>query len=385
MLQALKCPACAASLEAPKDGKPILRCPYCNTSIIQEGSSWVAAGTSMPASTRPASKLPLVVGLAIVGFVAGIVFLVRASIHSARESVPHVVVNVPTPAKPTTFPAATRPSRPIPPPPPPAFAKEVRSFGVEGVGPGRFQDAACIALDGLGHLYVGESHGGRIQVLDLDGKYLTGWNTGSVKRLLALAADRKGVVYANCAPSILRFDGLTGKPLGPLDDMNTDIEEFYRDIFCTVDGVLFSIGGYSHLIQFDADGKIKSTIRANDKVGEPVQLERILVQPTGEIYCVDHERGLFQFAADGRYINRVRLTRSGGRVVSPSALATDSKGRLYVSDANGGGIAVFDANGGYLDSFGKDSAAAIAISDDNRIFAAFPGRHVVREFAVEKK
>ena len=36
MLEALKCPACAASLEAPKDGSPLLRCPYCNTMISQE-------------------------------------------------------------------------------------------------------------------------------------------------------------------------------------------------------------------------------------------------------------------------------------------------------------------------------------------------------------
>lgn len=385
MLEALKCPACAASLDAPKDGKPILRCPYCNTSIIQEGASWAVAGTGTPGSPRATSRLPLVFGLAIVGFVAGIVFIVRASLHSARESVPRIVVNVPTPAKPTTFFAATQPSRPVKPPPPPAFAREVRSFGVEGVGPGRFQDASCIALDGLGHLYVGESSGGRIQVFDLDGKYLAGWNTGSTKHLLALAADRKGVVYADCAPAILRFDGLTGKALGPLDDMNTDVEEFYRDVVCTVDGTLFAIGGNSHIIQFDADGKIKTTIRANDKVGEPVQFERVLVQPTGEIYCLDHERGIFQFAADGRYINRFGATGSRGRLVSPRALATDSKGRLYVSDDYVSGLHVFDSVGGYVDSFGKDSAAAIAISDDNRIFAAFPGRHVVREFGVEKK
>jgi len=71
--------------------------------------------------------------------------------------------------------------------------------------------------------------------------------------------------------------------------------------------------------------------------------------------------------------------------VSPRALATDSKGRLYVADANGPGIHVFDKSGGYLDSFAKDAAATIAINDDSRIFAAFPGRHVVRELVVEKK
>ena len=166
--------------------------------------------------------------------------------------------------------------------------------------------------------------------------------------------------------------------------MNTDVEEFYRDVFCTVDGVVYAIGGNSHIIQLDADGKIKNTIRANDKAGEALELERVLVQPTGEIYALDHERGILKFAADERYINRFGSGQGKGHLSSPSSLASDAKGRIYVSD-EGPSIRVFDGDGGFIDAFGgRESGFGLAISDNNEIYAAFATRHVIRKYALQK-
>jgi hypothetical protein len=386
MLEILKCPACSASLEAPKDGSRLLRCPYCNM-LISQGDSPADAlaqrlrnGVPFP-TAGPALKAGGIV--TVMGIVATIIaiplvisLLSRPPVKQAPRAAPVVVM--------PAIPKIIVPSVPAKPTPPPAFARMAQEFGVEGVGPGRFQEAQSVALDGLGHIFIGEISGGRIQVFDLQGKYLNGWNTGSVKHLLALAADRKGIVYADVAPQILRFEAMTGKSLGPVDDMNTDVEEFYRDVFCTVDGDLYAIGGNSHIIQFDAQGKIKNTIRANDKAGEALQLERVLVQPTGEIYALDHDRGILKFASDGHYINRFGSGQGKGHLDSPCSLATDSKRRIYVSDSDPS-IRVFDGDGGFIDAFGPhESAFGLAISDSNDIYACFATRHVVRKYALEK-
>ena len=385
MLEALKCPACAASLEYPKDGSPLLRCPYCNTTIAQDGSAPEAgAGPLGERTLPPLGSVGFRVGLilAVMSVLVIPVIIVIAVVHSINKPLKNAIPKIVTIPMPVARPAASR-AAPAP-PPPPAFARMVQEFGVEGIGPGRFQDAQSVALDGLGHVYVGEFSGGRVQVFDLQGKFLANWNTGSVKHLLALAADRKGIVYADVAPQIIRFEGMTGKSLGAVDDMNTDVEEFYRAVFCTVEGNVYAIGGNSHIIQFDADAKIKSTIRANDKVGEAVELERLVVEPTGEIYALDHERGILRFAADGRYINRFGSGQGKGHLSSPHNLATDGKGRLYVSD-DGPSIRVFDGEGGLIDTFGgNEGASGLAISDSNDIYACFANRHVVRKFVLEK-
>jgi outer membrane protein assembly factor BamB len=387
MLEAMKCPACSAALEAPKDGSPLLRCPYCNMVIARDGTSTDAPqGPAVTPSPLPPVSLGLKIGclLALV-IVFAIPLIIIMLAHRTAKEIRNTAPQIVTPAIPTRIEITVpTPPIPVPPPQPPSFARMVQEFGAEGVGPGRFQDAESIALDGLGHIYVGEFSGGRVQVFDLQGKYLAGWNTGSVKSLQALAADRKGTVYAAVAPQILRFEAMTGKPLGPLDDMNTDVEEFYRDVFCTVDGDVYAIGGNSHIVQFDADGKIKNTIRADDKVGEAVELQRVLVQPGGEIYALDKERGVFKFASDGHYVNRFGGGQGKERLSSPRCLASDGKGRIYVSD-EGPAIFVFDPDGGFLDTFGTNQGAfGLAISDNNEIYASFADLHAIRKFVLEK-
>lgn len=386
MLEALKCPACSASLEYPADGSD-LRCPYCNT-VVHSDSLPRRAGR---ASSDHVSRAAISGSKLVVGFFSTVVILflivitpilamVRARARYVQTTnVPKLVIAPPIPRPPTSIPVFIKPaSKPAP---LPEFANKVMEFGVEGVGPGRFQQAECVALDNNGHVFVGEAGGGRIQVFDLTGKYLAGWKIEGARQMYALAADRKGNLYVNIAPDLLKFEAMTGKPLGKMDDMNTDVEEFYRDVYVTVDGDVYAIGGNAHIIQFDAEGKIKRTINASEKVGEAVGLTRVLVQPTGEIFCLDPDRGIFKFANDGRYINRFGKEYVTG-LGAPQFLATDSKGRLYLT-GQGPSVRVFTPDGALIDTFGKETAYGIAISDSNDIYASFVSRHVIRKFVLQ--
>ena len=102
--------------------------------------------------------------------------------------------------KPRTVKGTNKPVRPDSHPPARentnSFATVLLDFGSEGIGPGMFTDARSIAVDGAGRIYVGEYTGGRIQVFDPAGKFLSQWTVGDRKTLLrGLAADRKGTVY----------------------------------------------------------------------------------------------------------------------------------------------------------------------------------------------
>src|ERR1700722_10791413 len=78
----------------------------------------------------------------------------------------------------------------------PTFAHQVMAFGSQGIGAGHFKDSRSIAIDGQGHIYVGEYSDGRVQVFDYQGKFITQWSIGQGKSLLNLCADHNGIVYA---------------------------------------------------------------------------------------------------------------------------------------------------------------------------------------------
>src|SRR5262249_23178288 len=94
------------------------------------------------------------------------------------------------------------------------FATIVLSFGSKGVGPGMFSDARSVAVDAKGVIYVADYTGGRLQVFDPEGKFITQWLVDTKMPLEAMAADRNGVVYVVQGGDISRYEGATGKPLG---------------------------------------------------------------------------------------------------------------------------------------------------------------------------
>jgi hypothetical protein len=260
------------------------------------------------------------------------------------------------------------------------------AFGSEGIGPGRFKDQRTIAVDAQGHIYVGEYSNGRIQSFDSAGKYLTEWSLGRNKYLQGLAADRAGTVYAVADGHILQFTGATGAAINEMENVSGDAVEDYRDASVAPNGDVYAIAGQSDIVILSADGKIKQIIKASDKVGEDISLEKIVKVGTGEMFALDRQQGIFKFAADGRYINRFGGGEGRGpeHLSSPQSLAVDGEGRIYVTDF-GPSIKVYNGDGGYIDSIGDNQIAfGLAINDHDEIFACFRNQHEIRKFVPVK-
>ncbi|MGB9179711.1 MAG: hypothetical protein WCB68_10750 [Pyrinomonadaceae bacterium] len=286
-----------------------------------------------------------------------------------------------------TQPTNASPTKPVP-APTPSFARAVLEFGSEGIGAGQFKDARAITVDGDGRIYVGEYTGGRVQVFDSQGKFITQWMVDPKSALLALAADRKGAIYVAHPSQLLIYEAATGKLIGEAKKPGPYHYEHYRDVFVALDGSLYAIGSNSNILHLSSDGQLENTIKVSEKIGEDVDFERVVVSGAGDIYALERRKGVFKFAADGRYVNRFGGEGEGdgpGQFSSANNIAVDGAGRIYVSDS-GHPVHVFDGNGRYLDSFGEsDVVFGLAINDRNEIFAMHRNKHKVIKYVLSKK
>jgi DNA-binding beta-propeller fold protein YncE len=95
----------------------------------------------------------------------------------------------------------------------------LREWAANGSGAGEFNDGASgIAVDGRGNLYVTDPNNYRIQKFDADGNFLTAFGSfgrgqGQFRALpLGLAVDAAGNVYvADEAGRVQKFDGSSGR------------------------------------------------------------------------------------------------------------------------------------------------------------------------------
>ena len=330
--------------------------------------------------TYPGNKFGGVMALVIVAFVALIFTLVLRTVnHQMAVMRPNIVIPVPKTSIPTiTIP----PGLGIATPTAPTFADMIMKFGSEGIGAGQFKDARSIAIDGNGKIYVGDYSRNHVQVFDSTGKFIKVWSIGKEKTsLLNLAASRNGTVYAVTPGHILCFEGSTGLALGEAAVSHDDMQESYMDAFAALSGDIYGLGGESHIVILNSDGQIKSVIDANQKVGETLDLCRVVVNGDGEIYALDRTRGIIKFAPDGRYINRFAGSDDEDHPTSAGLnLAVDGQGRIYVSGGNPA-IRVYDGNGKYLNGFGGfDVVFGMAVTDQNEIYACFRNQNEIRKF-----
>lgn len=265
----------------------------------------------------------------------------------------------------------------------PAFASLVLEFGSEGIGAGQFKDSRSIAVDGEGRIYLGEYTGGRIQVFDREGKFLTQWMVDPKMPLRALAADRKGAVYVVQRGDINRYEGTTGKPLGKLQTPESN--GHYDDVAITLDGGMVAVNRGEDIVSLDAGGQVGRIIKASisEQSGDSELGTRVAVDGLGNIYALGtFNEAVFKFGPNGKYMTRFGgKGDEAGQFRAAHGIAVDGQGRVYVGDIKG--IQVFDANGRYLDLFKleKDLPFGMVFNDKNELFVA--ARTRVYKFAVK--
>lgn len=379
MIETFNCPSCGGPVHCDGDSVTV-RCQFCHNSVIVpvELRHQTAPRAAQPQRAGGLRPLHLLLAtLVLIMFVAG--GFLALSMWKQTSSLPSSgPISKPVVAQPS---GATLPSS--------AAQRSgmfslALSFGSRGKGPGLFDDARSVAVDASGNIYVGEYSGGRIQVFDEEGKFITQWVAEPKWPLRGMAADRKGVVYVVQRGTINRYEGSTGKALGqvPYGDGSG-----FDDVAVAADGGLVAAWHrhQDNIVRFDRDGAPVRTIRnAVSTQTESSELQsRVAVDGSGNIYVLGtFSDSVFKFSPEGKFITRFGSRGNGrGQFSAPSAIGADGQGRVYICDF--GGVQVFDGDGRYLDSIKVEGAASgLAFNDKNELFVV--AREKVMKFILNK-
>lgn len=238
-----------------------------------------------------------------------------------------------------------------------AKADEILKFGGEGNGAGKFKDNRVVAADGNGKIYSADYQGGKIQVFDASGKFLTQWIADAKMNLYDMLADRKGTIYIAQNKGVFAYEGESGKLLYKNENIRP------QGLALLPDGKIAVTNdrGFSIL---DAElNKLKEFKDANEAGNSTFGFEEIAADGDGVIYMITKtENYVCKFTSDGKFLDRFKVEGS------PNAIAIDNKGRIFISDTSE--INVYDAEGKSLESFGTNQAFGMAFNDAGELFVA---------------
>jgi streptogramin lyase len=374
MLKTFDCPKCGAPVSYEQDvvgANLTAKCSYCNSMLSvpdeMRGRPAQVINIDLRNTGARATKWILLIVLIPVFGVVIAAIVMGGFLSTALSRVTPPVVTTPPPSTRKGPPAlggkTTDPN---------AFATTTLQFGSEGIGPGMFKDARSIAVDGSGKIYVGEYIGGRIQVFDSDGKFITQWMVDLKMPLRGMAADRNGVVYVVQSGTITRHEGETGKLLGTISYPEG---WGFDDIRVAADGGLVAswYKNRDDIVRFNSSGQVVRTIRAAiSSVTDDSELDtKVAIDGLGNIYALgSFNNAVFKYSPEGKYLTK--FGDSGdqpGQFRAPTTIAVDGKGRVYVSDMKG--VQVFDTNGRYLTIFKPGGFAfGMVFNDKNELFIA---------------
>jgi len=383
MLKTFDCPKCGGPVtydrkETPGLPDPKVVCNYCGSTLIVpdelHGQPARIVNIDLRSITRSKPSrllwvllaIPILIGLIVVLAMVGILTPI---LYSVNRSV----------SRDTNGPTISRPLRSNE-KPADSFASVLLKFGEEGIGPGMFKDARSIAVDGSGRIYVGEYTGGRIQVFDAAGKFITQWNIGDRKTILrGLAADRKGTVYVVEGGKIHRYQGDNGTQL---DDLPYVDGWGFDDATVGADGSVIAAWyrNRDDIVRFSNSGQVTKTIRAaiSGASGDSELDTRVAVDGLGNIYALGHfNSAVFKFTPEGKFVNQFGgQGEQPGQFRAPQAIAVDGKGRVFVSDIKG--VQIFDDNGRYLRTFSSEGGASGMVFNDNNELFVVGRKHVIK-------
>ncbi|HET7229247.1 MAG TPA: 6-bladed beta-propeller [Longimicrobium sp.] len=420
MPELLRCPTCSAPLDAPALHDTTARCPYCRSSILLDGRAGASGNTPNPQSAAVAEVLRL---LSAGNKIAAIkVFREQfgGGLKEAKEAVERLEATLPPgtvprpnaakgligclalvlvvgivvvmanrrgaspPAAGSPRPVAgspAPPAAPATPPSPPAFADVVLRFGSEGTGAGRFEDARSVAVDGAGRIYVAEYSGGRVQVFDSLGTFVTQWTADPKMPMVDMEVDRGGTVYVVQSGRIRRYEGATGRLLGTVDGAGQNV----NDLVLALDGTLWAASGMADVVHLSRGGAMLRRVDLRQAVDDAAPA-RLAVSGTGEVYALDRwTQEIYRLDAAGKFVDRF-----GGKGDGPEQfrwamdLAIDGRGRVYVSDMMRG-IRVFDAAGHFVDAFGEHELVfGMAFDDHDGLYTAQRNNHQIVKFRLKR-
>ena len=263
------------------------------------------------------------------------------------------------------------------------YASLVDSFGSEGIGSGQFVDPRGITIASDGQIFVADYSTGRVQRFDAQVNSLGVWQWEEDRVIQALSAGAQDDLYAIQGGQLVRFDRESGEALGALT-YESDRPVAFRDVAVAPNGEVVALNHFSEFVRYDAAGNVVHVVDI-EEAAEATGAGELALDGVGNVYLLatyedalgKRQNGVFLFSNEGRYLSRFGSDGDEpGQFTSPSAIAIDGQGRIYVSDFPG--IITFSNSGTYLGTtdtegfiFGMDfdnQGQLVAVGNANKLF-----------------
>ena len=111
--------------------------------------------------------------------------------------------------------------------------KFITSWGGKGTGPGQFDLSHSVVIDAKGLVYIADRQNRRVQIFDLDGKYIKEWKFAGLPCGLYLGRDGQMYLASGFAGQILKLDA-NGKAIGMMGQPGKGLGEFGEAHYMTV-------------------------------------------------------------------------------------------------------------------------------------------------------
>ena len=201
----------------------------------------------------------------------------------------------------------------------------VTQWGSPGTGDGQFQVPNGVAADAAGNVYVVDGNGDRVEKFDANGGFL-------------LAFGGPGTFNG---PGHIGLDP-QGNPL-VVDEGNYKV-------------VKYSPTG-TRLTQYGAFGQSPGQFRSNPK--------GVAADAAGNVYAIDSGAGgkVNVYAQDGTFVRAFGTAgTAAGQWQAPRGIAVDQAGDVYVGDSGNHRIDVFHPDGTFVRSFGDQAGPGLMSS-----------------------
>jgi len=292
--------------------------------------------------------------------------------------------------------------------PPYAF---VVAWGSKGDAQGQFDDPTGIAIAET-QVFVSDARNGRIQVFDLNGKFLRsfgkpGKGPGELDRPMNLTV-RDGTLYvAEYFNDRIQVFALDGTPKRIIGKAGFGPGEFNAPGGATVgsDGSLYVADFYNHRIQkLTADGEFvrqwgasaeRKPLSDADGVSFSYPTD-VAIAADGKLYVADGYNDRVQvFNTDGTFSHKwggpFAANINGpfnGWFATATSVAVGPKGNIFVADFYNDRIQKFTPDGVFLTSFGQRGSCegelrypiAVAVSGDGSVFVADYGNNRITKW-----